>query len=109
MPEFLTSANADSKKNVSFEYSEIVGSLPEKDLYLSHLINQTLLKQSFHTFLREYWENCSYESFGKLSKKLSLIAFLLKNSSCPIHPSSLPLETKENGQPRYIREPSPNC
>ena len=32
-PEFLTSANADSKKNVSFEYSEIVGSLPEKGLY----------------------------------------------------------------------------
>ena len=31
-PEFLTSANADSKKNVSFEYSEIVGSLSEKGL-----------------------------------------------------------------------------
>ena len=29
-PEFLTSANADSMKNVSFEYSETVGSLPEK-------------------------------------------------------------------------------
>ena len=31
-PEFLTSANTDSKKNVSFEYSEIAGSLPEKGL-----------------------------------------------------------------------------
>ena len=31
--EFLTSANADSKKNVSFQYFEIVGSLPEKGLY----------------------------------------------------------------------------
>ena len=39
IPEFLTSANADSKKNISFEYSEIVGSLPEKGLYWSHLIN----------------------------------------------------------------------
>ena len=28
--EFLTSANTDSKKNASFECSEIVGSLPEK-------------------------------------------------------------------------------
>ena len=31
-PEFLTSANTHSKKNVSFEYSKIVGSLPEKSL-----------------------------------------------------------------------------
>ena len=31
--EFLASANADSKKNVSIEYSEIVRSLPEKALY----------------------------------------------------------------------------
>ena len=31
-PVFLTSATTDSKKNVSFEYSEIVGSLPEKSL-----------------------------------------------------------------------------
>ena len=39
IPEFLTSANSDSKKNISFEYSEIVGSLLEKGLYWSHLIN----------------------------------------------------------------------
>ena len=31
-PEFLTSANTCSNKKVSFEYSEIVGSLPEKGL-----------------------------------------------------------------------------
>ena len=31
-PEFLTSANAVSKKNISIEYSEIVRSLPEKGL-----------------------------------------------------------------------------
>ena len=29
-PKFLTSANTRSKKYVSFEYSEIVGSLPQK-------------------------------------------------------------------------------
>ena len=34
IPDFLTSANADCKKSVSFENSEIVGSLPE----LKHLI-----------------------------------------------------------------------
>ena len=44
-----------------------------------------LLKISLNTFLRERWKNWCYESFGKLSKKMSLIAFLLKNSSCPIH------------------------
>ena len=38
-PEFLTSAKAGSKKNVFFEYSKIVGSLSEKGLYWSHLIN----------------------------------------------------------------------
>ena len=32
-PEFLTSANTDSKKNVSFDCSELVVSLPEKGLY----------------------------------------------------------------------------
>ena len=32
-PLFLTSANTDSKENVSFKCSEIVGSLPEKGLY----------------------------------------------------------------------------
>ena len=31
-PEFLTSANTGFKKNVSFEYFEIVGNLPEKGL-----------------------------------------------------------------------------
>ena len=31
-PEFLTSANTDSKKKFFFEYSEIVESLPEKGL-----------------------------------------------------------------------------
>ena len=31
-PEFLASANTDSKKNVSFEYSKIVGSLQGKGL-----------------------------------------------------------------------------
>ena len=31
-PQFLTSAKTDSKKNVFFECSEIVGSLPGKDL-----------------------------------------------------------------------------
>ena len=31
-PEFLTSGNADSKKNAFFGYSEIVGSLPLKGL-----------------------------------------------------------------------------
>ena len=31
-PEFLTSWNTGSKENVSFGYSEIVGSLPEKGL-----------------------------------------------------------------------------
>ena len=38
-PEFLNSAITGSKKNVSFEYSEIVGSLPEKGLKQCHLIN----------------------------------------------------------------------
>ena len=52
-PEFLTSANADFKKNVFFEKSEIVGSLPKKGLYWSHLINKTLLKNLFTHF----WEN----------------------------------------------------
>ena len=37
--EFLTSANVCSKKNVSFEYSEMVGSLPDIGLYWIHLIN----------------------------------------------------------------------
>ena len=45
--------NADFKKNVSFEKSEIVGSLPKKGLYWSHLINKTLLKDLFTHF----WEN----------------------------------------------------
>ena len=31
-PELLTSVSKDSKKNVSFEYYEIAGSLPEKGL-----------------------------------------------------------------------------
>ena len=31
-PQFLMSAKADSKKNVSFECSEMVGSLPGKGL-----------------------------------------------------------------------------
>ena len=31
-PKFLTSTNAVSKKNFSFEYSELVRSLPEKSL-----------------------------------------------------------------------------
>ena len=31
-PEFLTSANTNSKKSASFAYSEIVGTLPEKGL-----------------------------------------------------------------------------
>ena len=31
-PQFLISANTDSKKNVSFKYSEIAESLPEKSL-----------------------------------------------------------------------------
>ena len=37
-PEFLTSGNTDSKKNVSFEYSEIAGSLPEKILKKAYLV-----------------------------------------------------------------------
>ena len=32
------------------------------------------------------WKNCYYESIGKLSKKTSLVLFLLQNSSSPIHP-----------------------
>ena len=31
-PDFLISANADPKKNVSFENSEVVGSFPEQGL-----------------------------------------------------------------------------
>ena len=46
-PEFLTSANTDSKKNVFFEYSEIVGSLPKKGL------KWTLIKNLFIHF----WED----------------------------------------------------
>ena len=36
--QFLTLPKTDSKKNVSFECSEIVGSLPGKGLQWSHLI-----------------------------------------------------------------------
>ena len=28
-----------------------------------------LLKKPLHTFLRERWENCCYQGFGKLSKQ----------------------------------------
>ena len=80
-PEFLTSANAGSKKNVSFEYSEIVGSLPEKGLYWSHLINWTLLKKvSSYIFER------TLEILGNYQKNVfNSVPF--KNLSCPIHPS----------------------
>ena len=82
-PEFLTLANTYYEKNVFF--AEKAGRLPEKGLKWNHLINWTLLKKYLHTFLRGCQENCYYGSFGKLPKKMSSVAFLLKNSGCPIH------------------------
>ena len=83
-PEFVTLSTTDSRENVSFEYSEIAGSLAKKGLWWSHLI--TLLKKYLYTFLGGCWENCCLWKFRKIIKKTSLVALLLKNSSCPIHP-----------------------
>ena len=72
-PNFLTSANTDSRQNVSFDCSEIVVKLPD----------QTLLKNNLHTFLRGYFNN---SCFGRIIKTASLVPFHIKSSNCPIHP-----------------------
>ena len=84
-PEFLSSANADCKKKISFECSDIVGSLPEKGLWWSHFINYTLLKKITSYIFQGMLEKLLLWKFWKIIKKTSVGAFLLKNSSCPIH------------------------
>ena len=71
-PEFLTSANTDSKESVSFffEYSEIVGSLPEKVSVIKWFDWLNASKKYHYTFLRGWWKNCCHKIFGKLSRNV---------------------------------------
>ena len=65
-PEFLTSANADSKKNVSFEYSEFSWKFAKQRSIMKSFDWLNASKKFLHTFLRESWNNYCSESFEKL-------------------------------------------
>ena len=63
-PQLLTSTKTNSKKNVSFECSEIIGSLPGKGGQWSHLIKITgpLLET------KSFWKITSYSFLGMFRK-----------------------------------------
>ena len=53
-----------------FEYSEIVGSLPEKVSVIKWFDWLNASKKYHYTFLRGWWKNCCHKIFGKLSRNV---------------------------------------
>ena len=69
-PEFLTSGNADPKKNAFFGYSEIVGSLPLKGLKWSLWLTKRFKKNLFVHFWEDAWKSASMKVLETYQKNV---------------------------------------
>ena len=85
-PDFLTSANTEFKKNASFwVFCNTWKFARKRSIIKSFDYLNTSMKITLYIF-QGMLEKLLLWKFWKIIRKTSLVAFLLKNLSCPIYP-----------------------